>query len=293
MMSGVGLLPTPPRVASSAKQVEKNRQQMVLLKDRLLEENGKIYPNSKAYTSYKNKCITICQLTPFQFYCTIGLLLSDASIQLNAKGLEGRLKMQQTIKRKLFMDHLVIDVFPEYTFQKEALLVSQTRQNMVSFQTLTLPVFKDFASLFYVVGAEGSNVKIVNEHMARLLHPIALAYWFAGDGGKYEYHKRAHSGKGLVLNTQGFDEKSIDVLVNALKTRYNWNVVKVNESGATNQWWIKIKDYDDFIYKVGPYIHPTIISKLPSGRQEKSRFGSVTQAIRDQICGSFFTKAGQ
>lgn len=120
------------------------------------------------------------------------------------------------------------------------------------------------------------------------MHPIAIAYWFAGDGGKYSYHKRVSSGKGLVMNTQGFDEKSTDLLVNALKSRYNWNVVKVKESGATNQWWIKIKDYDAFIYTVGPYIHPTIISKLPSGRQEKSQFGSVTQTIRDNICGSFF-----
>lgn len=135
-------------VATSAKQVEKNRQQMSLLKEQLLNEQGKIYPNSKQYICYKNKLITTCQLTPFQFYCAIGLLLSDASIQLNTKGLEGRLKMQQTIKRKAFMDHLVNDVFTEYTFQNEALIVSQSRQNMVSFQTLTLPVFKNMGGHF-------------------------------------------------------------------------------------------------------------------------------------------------
>ena len=168
---------------------------------------------------------------------------------------------------------------------------------MVFFQTISLPVFNQFIPLFYTpCGGAGTpaqpnaNKKLVTDGLVKKLHPITIAYWFAGDGGKAVYSDRVGSSKAIALNTQGFDEASIDRLVNGLVCRYGWDVEKVPEKRASNQWWLKIKNYDDFILKIGPYIHPTIVSKLPTPRSAKSRFGNVTQKVFDDICSSFFKK---
>ena len=47
---------------------------------------------------------------------------------------------------------------------------------MVSFQTITLPIFMALGQGFY----NSCNTKIVPFNIERLLHPIAIAYWFAG-----------------------------------------------------------------------------------------------------------------
>jgi hypothetical protein len=49
-----------------------------------------------------------------------------------------------------------------------------------------LPPFKD---IFF----KGSIKKVVPSDIARWLHPIAIAYWFAGDGGKFYFHNHSKS----------------------------------------------------------------------------------------------------
>lgn len=266
------------------KQIQAARKKVLLLKENL-QKLGPIKPNSLAYRQYQDTLMELCVLTTFQLYCLVGLILSDASLQLSMNGKNNRLKTQQSNKREVLMNHLVQDVFPEWTLQTKALPVSEKRSDMLSLQSMTLPIFNSLRQAFYI-----NKTKVVTQAIADLLHPIALAYWFAGDGGKYDY--REVGAKGLAFHTQGFDKASIDLLVAALIKRYGWEVQAKKQSGATDQWWIKINDYDDFVLKVGPYIHPSIISKLPSARADNSRHGIMNKALFDQVCGSFFKEKG-
>ena len=81
------------------KVINNNRLAVILLKEKMLAINGKIQPNSKLYYQYVNELLRLCELTPYQNYCIIGLLLSDASLQLNNNGDKSRIKLQQTIRR--------------------------------------------------------------------------------------------------------------------------------------------------------------------------------------------------
>lgn len=266
---------------NSFKAVNFQRTELILLQNKL-KEHCAMKPNSTNYNIYVETLQVNCKLTPFQFYCTLGLLLSDASRSLNVAKTGGRIKLQQTVRHWDFVNHLVNEIYPEWCFLVEPRPVSATREHMVSFQTLTLPVFRESFDFLYDL----NNKKIVTGEIERYLHPIALAYWFCGDGGKSDYHGNS---KAIALHTQGFDLESIQHLVEGLSMRYGWDVVPVKQRGR-NQWWIRIRNFDDFITKVGPYIHPSMLYKLPTARSDKSLHGHMPASLYNDTCGSFFHK---
>jgi len=266
---------------NSFKQANLKRTDVILLQLELAHQTGTgLKPNSKNYNMLVKALQEKCSLTPFQFYAIVGLLLSDASLSLNASKKAGRIKLQQTIRHNVFIEHLINELLPEWCLLTTAKIVCISRCDMLSFQTMTLPVFASLFAFLY----NKTNTKIVPGNIERYLHPITLAYWFCGDGGKADY--KGHS-KAIGLYTQGFDHESVKNLQEALINRYGWTVTLVADKGK-NQWWIRIKDFDSFITKVGPYIHPSMLYKLPTARSNKSRYGKMSAIIYNQVCGSFF-----
>ena len=87
--------------------------------------------------------------------------------------------------------------------------------------------------------------------IVRWLHPIAIAYWFMGDGGK-ESSRVLYSSKGIELHTQGFDPFSNEILADSLRSRYGWIVALEPETDKPEQLRIVIspKSYDSFIEQV-------------------------------------------
>jgi hypothetical protein len=133
---------------------------------------GVLKPNSTNYNIYVSTLQDSCKLTPFQFYCSVGLILSDASLSLNQPQTSGRIKIQQTVRHWDFLNHLLTDVYPEWSFQSEPRPVSSVRKQMISFQTLTLPIFMNSFSFFY----DEDRKKVIPINIERYLHPIVLAY---------------------------------------------------------------------------------------------------------------------
>jgi hypothetical protein len=132
---------------------------------------------------------------------------------------------------------------------------------VLEFQTLTVPVFADLFSRFY----DDKRRKVIPDDIVKDLNAISLAYWFAGDGGKFDF--TGHS-KSISLHTQGFKHQEVLTLVAALSIKFGWDVVPIRSKGK-DQWYIKIKNFDQFITLVGPYIHPSLVYKLPTARSDK------------------------
>ena len=90
--------------------------------------------------------------------------------------------------------------------------------------------------------------------------PVSLAYWFMDDGSKLDHSK--NKGKGIVFNTQGFSELSVDMMIKELEIKYNFIVWK---SFNKNKPIIKLSghSYNSFYELVFPYMHPSMYYKLP------------------------------
>lgn len=84
----------------------------------------------------------------------------------------------------------------------------------ISFQTLSLPCFNHYKSLFYTY----DNLKIVPSNIKDLLTPRGLAYWIMDDGSLQN--------KGLHLNTYGFTSKDVLILKNTLENLFGENSLK-------------------------------------------------------------------
>ena len=78
-------------------------------------------------------------------------------------------------------------------------------------------------------------------------------------------------------------------------SRYGWIVTLEPESDNPNQYRIVIspKSYDSFIELVGPYIHPSMIYKLPSPRSDNSRFGYMNKSLFNSLVSRFYKSCNQ
>lgn len=274
------------------QEIQQIRKDLIRFQEQALAGNPSYFrPNSKRYRQYIDMLTQgLKELTPYQLYAVIGLLMSDASLQQNSRGSACRIKMQQSEDHKAFIEHVLHDVFPEWTLQQNPQHPSAKRLDMWEIQTVTHVAFMLLVELMYS-DLSGKRKKVIKKEIIRYLHPITIAYWFMGDGGKYDYKG---NNKGLMFHTQGFDEVSVNILAQALRDRYGWNISLKPERRAENQWAVAVDDcnYEDFISKVGPYVHQSMISKLPIPRSLRSRkynpLTSISKVEFDLVCGSFF-----
>jgi len=93
---------------------------------------------------------------------------------------------------------------------------SKTKYQSSSFTTLSLPCFNVFRGLFYFEGK-----KIVPKNIEELLTYRGLAYWIMDDG--------SIQNKGLHLNTYGFSDEDIALLLQTLKNKF---LLKCSRAGA-------------------------------------------------------------
>ena len=97
------------------------------------------------------------------------------------------------------------------------------------------------------------------------LTPIGLAYWFMDDGGKASYN-RDYVRKGIVLNTQGFTRKDVDILCQGLHTKFGFECwIKPHKNGYVLV--ISAQSYDLFMELCGHWIIPSMRHKLPHGTE--------------------------
>jgi hypothetical protein len=229
--------------------------------------------------------------SPFQFEMCLGLLLSDASLEVNSNGTQARFKMQQTTKRQGFMN-FVSSALKEYTASDSPVKMLKTRKNMCEFLTLTCPQLMELAPYFSTESAlygKKGNVKVVSPHIESLITPVTVAFWFCGDGSKADHTD--NEGKGFSFHCQGFTQESIAILQAGLrKLNIDSNIAVDCREPLQYRLDTKGASYEAFVEQVGPYIHPELFKRVPSGRKETSRHGYMTQDLRDKYLGSRYSE---
>jgi len=216
-----------------------------------------INPNSRLIKEYKQSLIS---LSTIQFEASIGLMLGDASLQSQNKGKTYRLKFEWSDKTKPYLDH-VFNLFDEWVLSnphKKSRF--SPKGNLVvnwGFQTISHEAFNSLADLFLINNKKGITESLIQDHLSSR----GLAYWFMDDGGKLDYNKNSKN-KSLVLNTQSFTDKEVDILSYGLIAKFNLDC-SVRSNKGKKVIVINNHSYPLFLDLVSPYIIPEMMYKLP------------------------------
>lgn len=214
-------------------------------------------PNSKLIKKYKQSLIS---LSTVQLEASIGLMLGDASLQSQNKGNTYRLKFEWSDKTKPYLDH-VFNLFDEWVLSnphKKSRL--SPKGNLVvnwGFQTISHEAFNPLAKLFLINNKKGIIDLLIQNHLTER----GLAYWFMDDGGKLDYNKNSKN-KSLVLNTQSFTDKEVELLSIGLKEKFLLDC-KIRSNKSKKIIVISNNSYPLFCDLVNPYILPEMKYKLP------------------------------
>jgi LAGLIDADG DNA endonuclease family len=227
------------------------------------------------------------KMTPYQEEYAVGLVLGDASVDLDRGTHTARMRIQNSIKHSDWMQHIK-DVYREYMGSDDApQRPSADRMFMCEVQTLKNKTFYDFfRDLFY--SPQTGSAKILNiVALYPYLTPVCLASWLCGDGSKADHTK--NEGKGLTFHTEGFSKKETEDLAKALSTRYGWDFQAKLDDPKKEHYRIDLSgaDYDDFVTKVGPFVHKDFWHRIPSGRRAGSHYGNMTVELRSSLLGSY------
>jgi len=214
-------------------------------------------PNSKLMKEYKQ---SLNSLNTQQLEASIGLMLGDASLQTQNKGINYRMKFEWSDKSKPYLDH-VFNLFDEWVLSdphKKTRL--SPKGNLITnwgFQTISHKAFNPLAELFIINGKKGISPSLIKNHLTE----IGLAYWFMDDGGKLDYNKNSKN-KSLVLNTQSFTEKEVEMMAKELAHKFNLEC-EVKSNKGKKVIVIRKNSFPLFYNLIIPYVIPEMRYKLP------------------------------
>nr|YP_009240572.1 LAGLIDADG endonuclease [Pyronema omphalodes]AMO66544.1 LAGLIDADG endonuclease [Pyronema omphalodes] len=213
-------------------------------------------PNSKKLRQYKESLVKLSQT---QWEAAIGLMLGDASLQTQNGGKTYRMKFEWGARSKAYLDHV-------YGLMDEWVLTEPHKKTRISpkgnevinwgFQTISHEAFNSLAELFI------NKKKIISQDLIKNhLTPRGLAYWFMDDGGKLDYNKNSKN-KGVVLNTQSFEAKEVQVMAEQLSEKFNFEC-EIRSNKGKKVIVIKSSSFPLFLSLIDPYILPEMRYKLP------------------------------
>ena len=214
-------------------------------------------PNSKLIKEYKKQ---LTSLNTIQWEASIGLMLGDASLQTQNKGKTYRMKFEWGDKSKPYLLH-VYNLFDEWTLSnphKKARVNSNG--NLVinwGFQTISHEAFNPLANLFLNNSKKGIKNSLILDHLT----DRGLAYWFMDDGCKLDYNKNSKN-RSIVLNTQSFTDKEVEIMSKELMAKFNFEC-EVRSNKSKKVIVIKNNSYPLFYKLVSSHIIPDMRYKLP------------------------------
>jgi hypothetical protein len=258
---------------STPSNLNEERIQLIKEKNKLISAN-KFSGNTKEVREYKNKISGLSQL---QLCWTIGLLLSDASLQANNNNTSCRLKIQQADFNKELLDQ-TFNVLEEFCSGISGPSTRQVGTIYYDLTTISHPAFNELKSFFesssFPLQPRQVLKKVINNSIEPFLTPLCIAVWFCGDGGKRDYGK--NQGKAIQFHTHGFDLKSVEILRDALHNIYEWDVsVKLDYSRDGKDFYllqIEASSFNSFVSQIEPLILPTFKKRLPKPRSKRSRY---------------------
>jgi len=250
--------------------------EIILKKRQLLIDSGKFKGNTAELAVYK-KNPQLFELPSKVKSWTIGLLLGDASIQVNTSGNGARIKIQQAYKNVELLQATRMFLLP---WVLSGISVPKTRKignQYCELQTISHPVFIDLANIISTPLPDKSfqsNQVLLKQPELLLNHLdyIVLGGWFCTDGGRRDYGK--NEGKAIQFHTQGFTQEGCEALAwhltNKLdletKSKYDYT-----SPDGTQRFLLEVhaRSFETFVDRVGPYILPNFEKRLPRPRRGK------------------------
>lgn len=195
----------------------------------------------------------------------VGLALGDLHIRKRFKNTS--LNFKQSIKNEPYIAHLYC-LFQEFCSMAPKLSNANLKNKThlsVHFDTLTYEAFNVFHNLFYEVdlskGKNGKVIKRVPSNIKDLLTERSLAYWAMDDGSPDR--------SGFIYYTNSFLLEEVELLVKALKFRFNLNcsvqhrkTIVGKKQIKSHVLYIKSESWEKFNKLIKPYIIPHFTYRL-------------------------------
>jgi hypothetical protein len=190
------------------------------------------------------------QFTELQRDLLVGTLLGDANLQRFSEKGHWRYRVIHKLEHKEYVDHKfnILQEFcssDPYSNDAPDKRTKKTYER-TAFNTLTNPVFTDYAKLFYRTVEDSAEfndlsvksleesvkvdekpvrsdkklrqvIKVVPENIEQLLTARAVAYWYMDDGAL----KQLGKSNGMRICTESFTDDDVKRLQKALKNRHN------------------------------------------------------------------------
>ena len=209
------------------------------------------------------------KLSLLQKEVLFGVILGDAHLETQNNRITYRVKFEQSIKHKAYIEHLY-DIFKDYVKTSPQLKVvkyaTQDPNNKfllgkettnIRFATVSSSTFTFFGKQFYK-----ENKKIIPKLIHRWLTPRALAYWYMDDGSM-----KSTQSKGVLLNTQSFSHSSVQLLCNVLTKKFNLSCWPRKQKNNQYQIYISGKSYETLRDCIYGFIIPDMVYKFPLPRK--------------------------
>lgn len=185
-------------------------------------------------------------LTEFQKQVLIGYLLGDGHIEIWKNSTVGRLKVEQGLEQKEFVEWL-FEVFGDFVKTPP-----KPKIKSLYFNTLSSEQFYLFHKSFYLNGK-----KIIPETIDSFLTPLSLAVWFMGDGSI-----KSRECNGRIINTHAFNEVEINKVCQVLNNKFSLQTsIRRQKDGL--QVYISAKSAKILIDLISPHLLPYFNYKLP------------------------------
>lgn len=185
-------------------------------------------------------------LTGYQKQVLAGYLLGDGHLETWKNSNASRLKVEQSLAQKEFVDWL-FKVFQEFTKTPP-----KFKQNKSKFNTLSSSEFYGFHKMFYV-----EKKKVIPKKIEQLLTPISLTVWFMSDGSI-----KSKECNGRILNTHGFKPPEVAQLSRILNDKFKL-LTSIRKQKDGLQIYISAKSAGILIKLISPYTLPCFSYKLP------------------------------
>lgn len=184
----------------------------------------------------------------------VGLLLGDAHLEGDRPGRTYRLKIEQSDRRRAYVEHLH-RLFHEWVLTPPQPKIVRSRGHASVnwwFQTVRHKAFQFYATQFYRDGR-----KCVPRLLDQMLTPRGLAYWFMDDGSRKWRQSRA-----VLLNTQGYPKEDVEYLAQVLLQNFGLETYLRRQRDGY-QIVIAGRSLERFAMLIAPYLLPEMWYKLP------------------------------
>jgi hypothetical protein len=155
------------------------------------------------------------KLTTRQHEVLIGLLLGDGHIEQPYITPRARLKVEQRIDAKEYVEWLY-DIFHNWIRSSIRTRSKFLKSTGKTYKSCEFTTFSHEELMFYRELFYPSGKKVIPINIYDLLTPLGLAIWFMDDGSI-----KSHESKGRILNTHSFSKKEVLMLCAVLQNKFN------------------------------------------------------------------------